>query len=542
MTTNCDDQQSISGDLIAAFKPIIEHLQQQARQDSMLRQQLHDLAATLLSFTEGLAKEIVPVEAVEQTPSIEIAGSPASDKDEGAQSTIKEPRYRSGNGVENDYSTGQSYGYSVRETLRVVRPVTDMATWRSFNVTDDDLSLISERCRLKAEGARWSAIRHQRLRDGADYDTEIEPQDRDIIARAKMLPDCFIWMCNSNGPTPADLAEYETLAGCFEAVAATATLLDQVLKNEEDEHDVLVEALELAAEAQSALRIEITSIGGNTDSDQYKLFQWLKNTGAERQILIRHYMRKDDPADPMLWPDLLERVRQYEERLDANRNRSKRQRSLFSKLRYHLKLIESNRGQDRIYDWQKVNESVEELVNDGLPASNRELRDLVLPIADEIPETIELSKNLQLVLRELEQYLTSRAVKHETESASTQTEDVRRTAEMLQGRSVVLIGGLKRPLATEALVEAFGLRELIWVEGRDQTYQDFEPDVARPEVAAVLLAIRWSRHGFGEVKAFCDKYDKPLVRLPGGYSPNLVAHHILSQIGERLAHRSAELV
>jgi hypothetical protein len=91
-------------------------------------------------------------------------------------------------------------------------------------------------------------------------------------------------------------------------------------------------------------------------------------------------------------------------------------------------------------------------------------------------------------------------------------------------------------------VEAFGLRELIWVEGRDQTYQDFEPDVARPEVAAVLLAIRWSRHGFGEVKAFCDKYDKPLVRLPGGYSPNLVAHHILSQIGERLAQRSAELV
>ncbi|MDQ3250558.1 MAG: hypothetical protein M3Q45_15300, partial [Chloroflexota bacterium] len=68
----------------------------------------------------------------------------------------------------------------------------------------------------------------------------------------------------------------------------------------------------------------------------------------------------------------------------------------------------------------------------------------------------------------------------------------------------------------------------------DQSYADFEPQVARPEVAVVILAIRWSRHGFGEVKAFCDQYDKLLVRLPGGYNPNLVAHHILNQVGARL--------
>jgi hypothetical protein len=76
---------------------------------------------------------------------------------------------------------------------------------------------------------------------------------------------------------------------------------------------------------------------------------------------------------------------------------------------------------------------------------------------------------------------------------------------------------------------------LIWIEGRDQTYTSFEPDVANPDVAVVVLAIRWSRHGFGEVKEFCDKYHKPLVRLPGGYNPNQVAYHILHQVGERLA-------
>ena len=109
-------------------------------------------------------------------------------------------------------------------------------------------------------------------------------------------------------------------------------------------------------------------------------------------------------------------------------------------------------------------------------------------------------------------------------------------AELLRGREVVLIGGEARPFAAEALREAFGLRELIWVGTRDhQSHAPFEPYVARPDVAVVLLAIRWSNHGFGEVKEFCDKYGKPLVRLKAGYHPNQVAVHVLAQAGERLA-------
>jgi len=111
---------------------------------------------------------------------------------------------------------------------------------------------------------------------------------------------------------------------------------------------------------------------------------------------------------------------------------------------------------------------------------------------------------------------------------------VRRAAELLRGQTIVLIGGDRRPMAVEALTAAFDLKELIWVEGRDQTYADFEPQVARPDVAVVILAIRWSRHGFGEVKEFCEKYNKLLVRLPGGYSPNQLAFHIMSQVGDRL--------
>ena len=77
---------------------------------------------------------------------------------------------------------------------------------------------------------------------------------------------------------------------------------------------------------------------------------------------------------------------------------------------------------------------------------------------------------------------------------------------------------------------AFGLADLIWIGGRSaKAFTALESYVARPEIAVVLLAIRWSSHSLGKVRQFCERYGKPLVRLPGGYNPNQVAAHILTQ-------------
>lgn len=56
-----------------------------------------------------------------------------------------------------------------------------------------------------------------------------------------------------------------------------------------------------------------------------------------------------------------------------------------------------------------------------------------------------------------------------------------------------------------------------------ESIEGFAPYVARPDVAAVILAIRWSNHSFGNVRMFCEQHDKPLVRLPGGYNPRQLA-------------------
>jgi hypothetical protein len=169
-------------------------------------------------------------------------------------------------------------------------PVTPYAPeWHA--ITDADLPLIEARCRLKAEGARWAEKRRRMLKDGAVFSTEIEPLDRDIIARAKELPDCFLWMCHPTGPSPSDLRLYEVVAGAFEVVADVLSILKAVL----DEPGILQNefegCLDLLAEAQSSLRSAIQNIDGPRDADQLQVFDWLRTTA---RTVVQHRSNRNE--------------------------------------------------------------------------------------------------------------------------------------------------------------------------------------------------------------------------------------------------------
>ncbi|MDX1961749.1 MAG: hypothetical protein SFX18_01270 [Pirellulales bacterium] len=396
-----------------------------------------------------------------------------------------------------------------------------------------ELSLIEARCRLKAEAARWAFTRQRLLGEGANYATDVEPKNREIIARAKELPNCFLWMCHSSAPAPSNMSMYDEVAGCFEVVADGLALVQQLENGGETDEAALELALDLLAEAQSALRVAIQVIDGPPDTDQREVFHWLRGAATAKQIFLQKYMRLDDPADPTRWHDLQNRIGAIQQRTEQSKSSRNNCKRLLGKVRYKAGQILKNPAQ-AAKEWESLIATICELIQGGLAPSNRDLRELLLPIIDELPEMETYPEELSRVLAEIDRFLAV-TPPPETSSPTKQSPEVQEVSRLLQGKSLVLIGGDKRQGAYQALRDDFGLRELFWIETRaHESHENFEPYVARPDVAAVLLAIRWSSHSYGEVKSFCDDYDKPLIRLPAGYNTNQVAAQIMQQASGRL--------
>ena len=399
---------------------------------------------------------------------------------------------------------------------------------RRVGVSSADLQLIENRCRLKAEGSRWAATRQRRINEDADYYLEIEPADREIIARAKALEDCFLWMNHLSAPTPHDSGLWEDLAGCFDTVAMVVGVLQQVSVDVDKNRNLFEQTLDLAAEAQSALRVAVEAVGGRPDNDQDKVFNWLRYTATEHQIFVRRFLRLDDPGDPANWHDLQERIGGIDAQMEAIRKQGKQKTNLLGKGKYHAHRILQGRGTEE--DWKKVVEVVESLIHAGIPPSNSDIRDMLVPVIDDMPE-IEVPPDFQRVLAEIDRYFASQ-MPLSTQIIREVSGEVQDVVKLFEKKEMVIIGGERRPYAYEALKSAFKLKEVIWISTREhESVEQFEPYVARPDVVAVLLAIRWSSHSYGEVREFCLKHGKLFVRLPGGYNPNQVAHQILLQKG-----------
>jgi hypothetical protein len=404
-----------------------------------------------------------------------------------------------------------------------------VAWFRRLMVAGADLQLIEARCRLKAEGARWAAARQRNIQAGASYYVEIEPKDREIISKAKALEDCFLWMNHSSAPIPADLRLWEDVGGCFEAAAMATALLRQVIENGEEYQGFVEKTIDLAAESQSAVRMAVEMVGGKPDSDQNKIYNWLRQSATEQQIFIARFMRIDDPANPTLWNDLQERIGQLDSKIEEIRQRDKQRVKMLKKAQYHARIIGEGKGTDA--DWKKVIEAVETLVTEGMPPSNTDLRDMLAPIVDDMPDTNGLPEGFKRVLCEVDRYLATQMPPAQQIVRETSGE-VQKVADLYKGKTMVVIGGERRPHSYEALKSAFGLKDLIWIATREhESIEVFVPSIARPDVDVVLLAIRWTSHSYGDVRGVCQRYGKEFFRLPAGYNPNQVAHQILQQRG-----------
>ncbi len=405
-----------------------------------------------------------------------------------------------------------------------------------------DLTLIARRARLKAECCRWAIKRRKRVAEDAPFETAIKPTDDELLERARTLPRCRVWPLDPYLTLPDD-ETLEQIAAVYENLASAAELAQEIVAHDDPdtEIDYRPEAYALLAEAQSALRVQMEQLGLPRDTDQDETYHWLNRRTSEDRIYVPRYMRRADRADPAQWLDLQQRIEQLRAQRETQRRELRQRRNLLNKARYHARLLASGRTTNPEHDWQRIAESIDALVAGGMAPSNTELRDLVLPIFDDVPEALEDHgpAGFVQVLREIDRYLASQRRTAGTRQPPAPSDEVRRVAELLRGKVVVLIGGERQPEAVERLKRDFELVELRWIStSPHQPLDNFEPQVARPEVAVVLLMIRWTSHSMGQIHEMCAKYGKPFVRLPGGYGTNQIAHRILEQVGRELAAAS----
>ncbi len=400
----------------------------------------------------------------------------------------------------------------------------------------ENLALIRQRVQLKADAARWAVERRRLLRAGQDYSSMVKPKDKEFIDAAKRLPNCYLLTNNSDCPEPEDVSAFEQLAQCYDNLYDAVGLIETVHELGDREQS-LSEVMKLVAESKSALRGAIRQIGfEGFDYDQQAIYNWLRDMGRRCSIYIERYMQAGDIADPSNSENLAERIRAYEEKLRAENSRRRKIKRLLSKLRFEAGKIVAGKG-DTERPLNTILRTIDELVPSLIPPSHVDLRSALLPIWNELENLEELNPSAEQVMREIERFLASNpAAEPEPRQDITLSEEVLKVREWLRGKSVMMIGGERRPQRQAAIERAFELEELVWESTRPHTsLSAFKPTIARPEIAVVLLAIRWCSHAYSELDSSCQEHDKPLVRLPAGTNANQIAHQILQQIGDRLS-------
>ncbi len=426
-------------------------------------------------------------------------------------------------------------------------------TWGTVTAAPD-LSLVVTRAKVKADGCRW-AVERRRLRSiNADHITEIAPTDRSIVERAKAQPGCWVWMVDPNFVTrmPDDEALLR-FAALYDNLAAAAELTRGIDGDDDRRSRFIERAVALLAEAQSALRIECEqTLDIEREGDQMEAYLWLKDYSQQFRIYIGQFMRLNDPADPAQHNRLAGDIASLKAQFNSYRSSAKVRTTLLNKVKYEAKRLAGLAGsgggseaepsvaeiEEAVAHARTLDTAVAALLNEGTPPSDAGLRELIMPVEDMIPDAFEPSEAFQRVLIEIERFRASRDEKEGPPVPRAPSAEVKKAASMLEGKRMFIVGGIRNEMSRRAIERDLALAEAKWDSTVEhQSTAPFEPEVARADIVVVL--VRFSGHAFVEdLGEMCNRYEKPYIRLPAGYSTAQIAHHVLKQASRKLVTES----
>jgi len=203
-------------------------------------------------------------------------------------------------------------------------------------------------------------------------------------------------------------------------------------------------------------------------------------------------------------------------------------RKLLNRLKFHLeRAVDGSADED---DWEKIVGALDALQQQSPDAATRDVARL-LELAAPALRTWCLPSDYGRLVKEL-----GEATRPPATAARVELSMEERAASLVRGRALLVLGGDRRHEHQRKLEEQLELSEAVWPATKEDApdVHSFEPLIARADVVAVVLLIRWSRHAFGQAAELCSKHSKPLVRVEAGYNVAQIARALVEQASFRL--------
>jgi site-specific DNA-methyltransferase (adenine-specific) len=282
-------------------------------------------------------------------------------------------------------------------------------------------------------------------------------------------------MCAPNFEVPHDPNVLLHLADCFDITADGISLLQDAFASQYLNGVNIDDCLDLVGKAQIALRAAVSHVNNRPDNDQHELFLIIREAAGHWHQYIPLNGDGDSPTAGEL-PALRERIATMQVLLEQGRVFQER-------LAIVKEQVDAN--PHTTAQWLVVSNHVSRLVDEGMAPSNIQLREILLPTFEAIPECDEFNPKFNLVLREIDMYLESRPEIDDTLDQDEPTAEVLQVRNLLEGRKMLLIGGSHRPAAKQKLKDAFALQDA--VVNRNLSMSSYQH-------AQVFKSQRWTWH------------------------------------------------
>lgn len=267
---------------------------------------------------------------------------------------------------------------------------------------------------------------------------------------------------------------------------------------------------------------------GATDPFQQALFDDLRTWAREDQC----YLYSLRPKVPM--QELIERAATLEVSWDRARQPVVEEERRQQAVENVITLVsEPEFGSELERDERRLHTALVECKNMRIPASDRHLRDALLPwgaFLEDDERFKELLREINLEWERREETGRAEEIEEEPESAiDSLQQELTAVREVTRGKRLLILGGTCREENRRKLEAALELRELVWPSTKpSDPLARFDTDIRHSDIVALLT--RFSRKEWKNAQDICAREGKKFVHLTTGYGVSQVVRHFYKQI------------